>query len=56
MSPRTRDQKIVGQMEVARSLRAIHITPLAGPLLMCIADDVDAIDVTKTPDKMEDAK
>jgi hypothetical protein len=51
-----RNLTIPGQLDTIRPLQAMYITPASGPELTCIADDVDAIDVTKTPDKMEDAK
>jgi hypothetical protein len=35
-----RNQTIPGQMDTARQLLAIHITPSAGPVLTCIADDI----------------
>ena len=41
---RVRNQTIPGQMSVAGPSQAIHITPLAGPVLTCIADSVTAID------------
>jgi hypothetical protein len=42
-----RDQTIPGWMDTARPLQAMHITPLAGPELTCIADDVTAILVSE---------
>jgi hypothetical protein len=46
-----RDQTISGRMDTARPLRAMQITPLAGPELTCIADEVTAIDANETTGK-----
>ena len=42
-----RDQKIQGQKDTGKPLKAMHITPIAGPELTCIADDVIAIPVAE---------
>ena len=43
-----REQTIPGQKDKAKPLKAIYITPVSGPELSCIADDVIAIEVVKT--------
>jgi hypothetical protein len=46
-----RDQTIPGRMDTTRPLQAMQITPLAGPELTCIADEVTAIDANETTGK-----
>jgi hypothetical protein len=39
----TREQRVPGQMSAAKPLKAMHISPAAGPEMLCIADDVVAV-------------
>jgi hypothetical protein len=50
MLPR-RNLTIPGQLYTIRPLQAMYITPTSGPVLTCIADDVTAINVMKTPEQ-----
>lgn len=43
----TREQRIPGQTDTTRPLKAIQIMPAAGPELTCIADDVTFIHVNE---------
>jgi hypothetical protein len=46
---RMRSQTIPGRIDTVKPLQAVFVTPLAGPTMTCIADDVIPMHAVETP-------